>query len=259
VFDFITTRSRRVPDASALTTMIAAVLHALVLAVIVVGTLAATEVMPAPRAIQAFIATAAPPPPPPPPPPPAATRATAPKPQPARARPEVVRPKVAAPAPSQVRSGAAPGEAPSGIVEETDFAAEPASFDTVSLYGVTGGVPGGVAGGLGEATEVVVPAPPAPPREPVRVGGRIVAPLVVHRVDPEYPRIAQDARVEGVAILEAVVSSAGRVENVRVLRSHPLLRDAAVSAVEQWRYEPLLLNGTPMPFVLTVTVGFNLR
>ena len=104
---------------------------------------------------------------------------------------------MAAPAPSQVRSGAAPGEAPSGIVEETDFAAEPASFDIVSLYGVTGGVPGGVAGGLGEATEVVVSAPPAPPREPVRVGGRVVTPSVVHRVDPRYPRIAQDTVSKG--------------------------------------------------------------
>jgi protein TonB len=82
---------------------------------------------------------------------------------------------------------------------------------------------------------------------------------VIHRIDPEYPRVANDARVHGVVILEAVVNPQGRVATVRVLRSHPLLQDAAVAAVRQWRYAPLLLNGTPTPFVLTVTVAFNLR
>jgi protein TonB len=64
--------------------------------------------------------------------------------------------------------------------------------------------------------------------------------------------------VAGTVILEATVDPSGRVRNVRVLRSVPLLDDAAVAAVRQWRYVPLVLNGVPHPFVLTVTVSFSL-
>jgi protein TonB len=64
--------------------------------------------------------------------------------------------------------------------------------------------------------------------------------------------------VQGVVILEAVVDREGSVEDVRVLRSIPLLDRAAIDAVRQWRYSPLLLNGRPERFVLTVTVSFSL-
>lgn len=84
------------------------------------------------------------------------------------------------------------------------------------------------------------------------------APTLVERVAPEYPPIAVQARVQGVVILEAVVDLYGRVEDVRVLRSIPLLDKAAITAVRQWRYSPLLLNGPPERFVLTVTVSFSL-
>ena len=101
--------------------------------------------------------------------------------------------------------------------------------------------------------------PPAVARGPVRVGGAITAPALVSRVEPIYPRLAVSANVQGVVILEAVVDREGHVESVEVLRSIPLLDDAAIAAVRQWRYSPLLLNGRPERFVLTVTVGFSLN
>jgi protein TonB len=86
----------------------------------------------------------------------------------------------------------------------------------------------------------------------------VTAPALLERVEPEYPPIAVRAQVKGVVILEAVVGLNGRVEDVRVLRSIPLLDAAAIQAVRKWRYSPLLLNGTPERFVLTVTVSFSL-
>ena len=84
------------------------------------------------------------------------------------------------------------------------------------------------------------------------------APALVYRIEPVYPDIAVRAHVEGVVILEATVDREGRIEDVRVLRSMPLLDRAALEAVRQWRYSPLLLNGKPGRFVLTVVVSFRL-
>ena len=97
-----------------------------------------------------------------------------------------------------------------------------------------------------------------PPTKPVRVGGEIERPTLLHRVNPDYPQIAISAKKEGIVILEATVDTDGTVRHVRVLRSEPLLDDAAVDAVKQWRYAPLRLNGLAQPFILTVTVSFNL-
>jgi protein TonB len=130
--------------------------------------------------------------------------------------------------------------------------------------GVEGGIPGGVAGGIIGGLPADIPPPPPPavvpvaPRTPIRIGGAIQAPALVHRVNPTYPDLAVRAKVEGVVILEAIVDREGRVEEVRVLRSLPLLQSAALEAVRQWRYSPLLLNGTPERFILTVTVSFRL-
>jgi protein TonB len=125
---------------------------------------------------------------------------------------------------------------------------------------VIGGVAGGVVGGLISELPPPPPSPSPPPaaRAPVRIGGELKAPTLVERVEPEYPPLAARAQVQGVVILEALVDHEGRVEDVRVLRSIPLLDKAAIAAVRQWRYSPLLLNAKPERFVLTVTVGFRL-
>src|SRR4029434_1129922 len=102
------------------------------------------------------------------------------------------------------------------------------------------------------------PPPPAPPTAPVRVGGNIKAPNKVKNVNPVYPPIAQSARVQGVVIIEATIGPDGRVKDAKVLRSIPLLDQAALDAVKQWVYSPTLLNGVPVPVIMTVTVNFTL-
>ena len=92
----------------------------------------------------------------------------------------------------------------------------------------------------------------------MRIGGQITAPALVHRVEPTYPAIAVAAQVSGMVILEAVVDTEGCVESVKVLRPVSLVLDhAAVEALKEWRYSPLVLNGVPTSFVLTVTFNFS--
>jgi protein TonB len=92
----------------------------------------------------------------------------------------------------------------------------------------------------------------------VRVGGNIQAPKKTKDVRPVYPSIAQSARVQGVVIIEATIGPTGAVTDTRVLRSIPLLDQAAIDAVKQWQFTPTTLNGQPVPVIMTVTVQFTL-
>jgi len=151
-----------------------------------------------------------------------------------------------------VNPSAAPVQAPSEIKPESGLDVTQERVAVIS--GDIGGVVGGIPGGVPEA-----PPPPPPPPAPVRVGGAIQAPKKVRDVSPSYPPIAQSARVQGVVILEATIGPDGRVADVRVLRSIPLLDAAAIEAVRQWVYTPTLLNNVPVPVIMTVTVNFTLR
>ena len=206
-----------------------------------------TEPLPKPPDMLAFVVASPPPPPPPPPPPAAAPQ----KSQPAK-------PKVIPKADPLQAAIAAPVEAPATIAAERPLDLPQQDF---VAGGVEGGVVGGIAGGIvgGIPIRSAPPPPPVPaPVKPVRIGGDIDRPTLLHRVNPDYPQIAISARKEGVVILEATVGADGAVSNVRVLRSEPLLDNAAVDAVKQWRYSPLQLNGRAQPFILTVTVSFDL-
>ena len=109
------------------------------------------------------------------------------------------------------------------------------------------------------------PAPPSPtpipaaPETPRRAGGDIKAPARTYYVEPAYPTIARETKTEGMVILEATIDESGVVRNVKVLRSHALLDQAAIDAVSKWKYTPTKLNGVAIPIVLTVTVNFALR
>lgn len=104
------------------------------------------------------------------------------------------------------------------------------------------------------------PAPtPPPPQEPLRPGGKIQQPTKTHDVKPVYPTVAQSARVQGMVIIEATLSADGHVTGAKILRSIPLLDAAALEAVRQWEFTPTLLNGVPVPVVMTVTVNFTLQ
>jgi TonB family protein len=91
-----------------------------------------------------------------------------------------------------------------------------------------------------------------------RVGGTIREPRKLKDVKPRYPEEAKDSRIQGIVILECVISKEGKVVDVRVLRSVPGLDKAAQDAVRQWLYEPTLLDGQPVPVIMTVTVNFRL-
>ncbi len=161
--------------------------------------------------------------PPPPPPPPAAAKA-------APIIPEKMPQPLAAP-----EAEVASGEGVEGGVEG----------------GVPGGVVGGVVGGTGPGTGE---------GEPLRVGGDVKPPQLINKVEPSYPEAARKARMEGVVILEAIITASGAVEEVKVLKSvNPLLDAAATRAVQQWRYRPATLNGRAVRVYLTVTVTFNLH
>jgi periplasmic protein TonB len=94
---------------------------------------------------------------------------------------------------------------------------------------------------------------------PIRIGGQIREPRNLRRVNPAYPDIARAARVQGLVVLECTLTPQGRVSDIRVMAGHPLLSPAATRAVEQWLFTPTLLNGVPVPVILTVTVKFELR
>jgi protein TonB len=148
----------------------------------------------------------------------------------------------------------APVDIPDGIIEE-------GLGDAGAEGGIDGGVDYGDAGGLagdliGKALFAIVGEPVEPA---VRAAGEVKPPKLVRRIEPDYPEIARQARVEGVVILEATTDVFGRVTGVRVLRSLPLLDAAAVDAVCQWVYEPMVINGRPRPVTFTVTVRFVLR
>ena len=203
--------------------------HILVIALLIVVPLMAGDVLPTPRSLTASFV--APPPPPAPPPP-------------APARTDVAKPIV------EADSNAAPVVAPETIQRESWIVTEPEA-NASSVIGVIGSV----------GPIVVDTAPPPMPAstEPVRVGGKILPPRKIKDVTPAYSPIAQSARVQGIVILEATIGVDGRVEQLRVLRSIPLLDASAIEAVKQWQYMPTLLNGVPVPVIMTVTVNFTLR
>ena len=93
----------------------------------------------------------------------------------------------------------------------------------------------------------------------VRVGGNIKVPTKIKDVRPIYPEEAMAAKVAGVVIIEAVVDTSGHVSNTRVLRSIPLLDQAALDAVKQWEFTVTNVNEVPVPVVMTVTVNFTLQ
>jgi protein TonB len=232
------------PGRKGLTLALSMTVHAALVAAIVVVPLFFYDAIPQPSEsiLKAFFvapAEIAPAPPPPPPPAPA-IRASI---------------KAPAPVPSVAPTFVAPIEAPEGIQHEAGIELG---------FGVEGGVPGGVEGGvpggvLGGIVGGAMPQAPPPPTKVVRVGGNITAPKIVKKVDPAYPDLAKAARLGAVIIMDAQVDTHGVVENVNVLRGHPLFDESATTAVKQWRYRPLLLNGEPTPFIVTVTLFFNIQ
>lgn len=94
---------------------------------------------------------------------------------------------------------------------------------------------------------------------PVRVSGMVVEGLLFHKALPIYPPVAQAAGIQGIVVLQATISRSGTIENLHVISGPLMLRQAAINAVQQWRYRPYLLSGEPVEVETTVNVIFKLN
>lgn len=227
-------RSRRSP---VLLASIAA--HVLVLLGVLIASTLAPDLLPTPREALAFYEPARtvdivlPPPPP--------------RPQPRSVAPQQL---------PSVSPDAAPLVAPAIITPETGLESRARADIVPGLVGIESGTAGldAVAG------HAAMPPPPPPgPNPAVRLHSGITPPRKVFDVAPKYPELARAAHVEGIVIIEATIDLAGHVESARVLRSKEPLDQAALDAVLHWRFAPALLNGEPVPVVMTVTVNFKLQ
>lgn len=156
---------------------------------------------------------------------------------------------------------------PSAIPKKVEVVKDQAP-PQAAMQGIAGGVPGGVEGGTlgGVMGGVLLPATrvPAPPPKPVahgplRVGGRIQAPKLIRNVQPVYPPLARQTRTQGEVLLDCVIDAEGNVTQMKLISGHPLLVGAAMQAVRQWKYQPTLLNGTPVAVKMMVHVNFSLE
>jgi periplasmic protein TonB len=213
-----------------------------IIGVMVLIPLIFTEALPKTQLMTFLVA----PPPPPPPPPPAAAVVQHVK----VIQTDIVNGELRTPTkiPKQIK-----------MIQE-DEAPPPAMASTGVVGGVPGGVPGGSMGGvIGSvlsSTPVAVPHIATPQR--VRVSSGVQSGLLVRKVNPTYPPLARQARIQGVVILQAQISKDGNIENLQLISGHPMLAPAAIEAVKQWKYKPYLLNGEPVEVETQVQVNFTL-
>lgn len=127
------------------------------------------------------------------------------------------------------------------------------------MPGSTGsaGVRNPVWDSLGARTNAMPILSPPPAVHQVRVS-HIMEGNLIHRVQPVYPPLARQARIQGTVVLRAIISRDGRIENLQVLSGHPMLVPAAIEAVRQWRYQPYILNDQPVEVETQITVNFTL-
>jgi periplasmic protein TonB len=218
------------------TIVVSMVFQSLFLAILLLIPLIYTEALP-----KAMLATllVAPPPPPPPPPPPAQVTV-------------IKRPQVHL-------MDAGKLVAPKVIPKDVKIIKEEAEPDMGMSGGVVGGVSGGSMGGtIGGVVGSVAPPPPKV-QQRIRVGGNVTAARVLNRVNPVYPPLARQTRISGTVRLHAIIAKDGTVQQLEVMSGHPLLVQAALDAVRQWRYQPTLLNGEPVEVDTTVDVIFSLN
>jgi protein TonB len=209
------------------------------LAVLILIPLIYTEALP--KTMMATLLVAPPPPPPPPPPPVAQIVHVKPQAHLMDAG-KLVTPKVI---PKDIK-----------IIKE----------DAPDMSGMQGGVVGGVAGGqMGGVIGGVIggvgaaPPPPKPTQSRIRQGGQVQAAKLMNKVQPLYPPLARQTRISGTVRLHAIIAKNGTVEQLEVISGHPLLVQAALDAVRQWKYQATTLNGEPVEVDTTIDVIFSLN
>src|SRR6195256_591216 len=225
-----------------LTTTISVIFQIGLLMVMILIPLIFTEALPKQQLMTFLVA----PPPPPPPPPPAAAPVKIVK----QIQTDIVN--------GQLRTPTKIPEKVQMIKEEE--APPPAMASTGVVGGVPGGVPGGSMGGVMgsilSSTPVAVPKVATPQR--VRVSQGVSAGLLVRKVNPNYPPLARQARIQGQVLLQAEISKDGSIQNLRLISGHPMLAPAAIEAVKQWKYKPYILNGGPVEVETQIQVNFTL-
>lgn len=184
-------------------------------------------------------------PPPPPPPPPAAQQV-------ARVVKQIQSDLLSS---GQLRT---PGRIPEKVQMIKEEEAPPPSMAGV-VGGVVGGVPGGSAGGvIGGIINQAVAVPKIATPQRVRVSQGVSTGLLIKKVQPNYPPLARQARIQGTVVLQAEISKEGTIQNLQLISGHPMLAPSAIEAVKQWRYKPYLLNGEPVAVETQVVVNFTL-
>jgi protein TonB len=223
------------------TTTIAFIAQIAFVGVLVLIPLIYTEALPKQQLMTFLVA---PPPPPPPPPPPAAAPVHVIK------KPE-----------TDLNNGQL--RTPTAIPKKVAMIKEdepPPSANAGIVGGVAGGVPGGqmggVIGGIISSAPVAVPKVATPQK--VRVSQGVSEGLLLHKVTPNYPPLAKQARIQGSVQLQATIGKDGSILNLHVVSGHPMLTQAALDAVKQWKYKPYLLNGEAVEVETTVQVNFTL-
>jgi protein TonB len=222
------------------TTFISFVLQMVLIGILVLLPLIFTEALPRQQLMTFLVA---PPPPPPPPPPPAAEVHVVKKIQ------------------SELDNGQL--RTPTAIPKKIQMIKEdetPPSTGAGVVGGVPGGVPGGsmggVLGGMLSSTPVAIPKAATPQR--VRVSQGVSQGMLIRKVQPTYPPLARQARIQGTVVLQALIGKDGAIENLHVASGHPMLTGAALEAVKGWRYKPYYLNGEPVEVETTINVIFSL-
>jgi protein TonB len=130
-------------------------------------------------------------------------------------------------------------------------------FSNLGVDGGTGAARRGVIDSIGNSVDVAPPPPLPASAHPLKVSHWAEG-NIIYRVQPSYPPIARLARVQGTVELRAIISKAGTIENLVVVRGHPMLVKSAIEAVRQWRYRPYLLNNEPIEVETEITVNFVL-
>jgi len=224
-----------------MTTTISFLIQMVLIGILVLIPLLFTDALPKTQLMTFLVA----PPPPPPPPPPAAAPI-----------------KVVKTIQTDIINGQL--RTPTKIPEKVQMIKEDeAPPPMMSSGGVVGGVPGGIPGGqMGGVIGGIISSTPVVPKvaipQRVRVSQGVTQGLLIRKIQPNYPPLARQARIQGTVLLQAEISREGTIENLRLISGHPMLAPAAIEAVKQWRYKPYILNGEPVEVETQITVNFTL-
>ena len=220
------------------TVLVSTIIQATILFVLVLIPLIYTEALP--KAMLSTLLIAPPPPPPPPPPP-----------QPVKT--------IVKPVARLIQSGKLmqPRAIPKEVAVFKEAELPPDVINNQNQGGVFGGIPGqGLM--VGSSGPALPPPPKAAAPSRIKQGGNVTAASIVTQTRPLYPALARQARIQGNVVLHAIIDKDGKVAQLEVISGHPLLVQAALDAVKQWRYKPTLLNGDPVEVDTTITVTFTM-